>query len=317
MNARPDQLPAWLGHLITATGLYTLAVILWGAVVRITGSGAGCGQHWPTCHGDIVPLAPSIETLIEFGHRTTSGLCLVAVLGTAVAAWVIAPPPHPIRRAALVSAVFIITEALIGAAIVLLEYVAHNASYYRAAWMALHLVNTFILTGGLGAMAWFFRSSVGFRLIDLQGFRVPFLALIAGVVLVSTSGAVSALGQTLFPALAEQSILEHVTEDPYADTPYPMLLRLVHPVVAVFVSAGLLAFARAARERMSVQSVARWSDVLTGMVVVQLVVGVVNVGLSAPGWMQLVHLAAANALWLSLLGTAAAIATETVTRRRP
>jgi heme A synthase len=216
----------------------------------------------------------------------------------------------------VLSSVFIITEALIGAAIVLLEYVAHNASYYRAAWMALHLVNTFILTAGLGAMAWFFRSPVAFRFRDLQGFRVPFMLLLAGVVLVSTSGAVSALGQTLFPALPEQTILEHVTQDPYVDTPYPMLLRLVHPVVAIAVSAGLLAFARIAGDRTDDPSVKRWSDVLTGMVVVQLLIGIMNVGLSAPGWMQLVHLAAANALWLSLLGTAAAVATTTRLRGR-
>ncbi len=301
--------PEWVSVLIAGTGAYTLLVILWGALVRITGSGAGCGQHWPTCHGEVVPLAPTIETIIEFTHRITSGLCLLAVMAAAIASLVTTAKGHPIRRAAVLSMVFIVTEALIGAAIVLLEYVAENASYWRAAWMALHLVNTFILTFSLGAMAWFARCPRPAPIAALGRLKPAFVVLVGAVLLTSMAGAVSALGQTLFPALPEQTIVEHVTQDPYADTPYPMLLRLVHPVIALSVSAGLAWFATAARQRLASTEFHRWPDALLAAVVAEVVAGFVNVGLSAPGWMQLVHLALANAVWLALWATAAGVAT--------
>ena len=59
---------------------WNVVVILWGAFVRATGSGAGCGAHWPLCNGELVPRAPALETMIEFTHRATSGLALLLVL---------------------------------------------------------------------------------------------------------------------------------------------------------------------------------------------------------------------------------------------
>ena len=64
---------------------YDLVVVAWGAFVRATGSGAGCGKHWPSCNGEIVPRAPRVETAIEFTHRATSGIALV--LGVVLLAW--------------------------------------------------------------------------------------------------------------------------------------------------------------------------------------------------------------------------------------
>jgi heme A synthase len=307
--------PGWVFGLIAGTGAYTLLVILWGALVRITGSGAGCGQHWPTCHGEVMPLAPTFETVIEFTHRTTSGLCLLAVMIAAMCSIATTSKGHPIRRPAALSMLFIVTEALIGAAIVLLEYVAENESYWRAAWMALHLVNTFMLTFALGAMGWYARSPIRARVASLGRLRPAFITLVAAVLVTSMAGAVSALGQTLFPALPEQTLMEHVTQDPYANTPYPMLLRLMHPVIALTVSAGLAWFANAARHRLSTPWMRRWADMLLISVGAEVVAGFVNVGLSAPGWMQLVHLALANAVWLSLWATCAAVATQSVMSR--
>ena len=63
--------------------VYNLVVILWGAYVRATGSGAGCGSHWPLCNGEVIPRAPEVETLVEFTHRLSSGLG-IDYLGSAV-----------------------------------------------------------------------------------------------------------------------------------------------------------------------------------------------------------------------------------------
>ena len=290
-------------------GLYTLFVILFGAVVRITGSGAGCGQHWPTCHGDIVPLDASVESLIEYTHRLTSGLCLWLVIGVAVAVYRTTVPGHPARLPARVSVVFIVTEALIGAGIVLLEYVAENTSYYRAGWMALHLVNTFILMGAIGMLAWDARFPARRTLTQHGMLAVVGKGIVVLFMLISMTGAVSALGQTLFPALPEQTIVEHVTADPYADTPYPMLLRLVHPLLAVAVAMAMIAWSQRVAEQFSgrTRTTAQW---MLGFVVAQVVVGFGNVALDAPGWMQLVHLAVGNGVWLSLVAVLASMGAE-------
>ncbi|MCB0131087.1 MAG: COX15/CtaA family protein, partial [Caldilineaceae bacterium] len=124
---------------------YNIVVILWGAFVRATGSGAGCGSHWPLCNGEILPRATEVETLIEFSHRITSGIALIAVVVLLIWALRSYPRGHRVRRGAQASMFFMFTEALVGAGLVLFEYVAHNVSIARAYWMAGHLMNTFLL----------------------------------------------------------------------------------------------------------------------------------------------------------------------------
>jgi heme A synthase len=285
---------------------YTLGVILFGAVVRITGSGAGCGQHWPTCHGEVVPLAHTVEQVIEFSHRLTSGVCMLLVWALTALVLRTTARGHAARRPAALATVFIITEALIGAGIVLLQYVADNASYWRAVWMAGHLVNTFLLMAWLGLTVWHLRwpQAVRFDRDRVWVWRTG-VGLALGMVLVSATGAVSALGHTLFPALPEQSVLEHITDDPWRDTPYPMLLRLVHPATSMLVAALALAWGNAIWGRFGAR-VDRWAIALMVAVGLQVVAGFINVGLSAPGWMQLVHLALANGVWILLVFTGAA-----------
>ncbi|MCU0507346.1 MAG: COX15/CtaA family protein, partial [Anaerolineae bacterium] len=123
---------------------YNVLVILWGAFVRATGSGAGCGSHWPLCNGDVLPRAPALETVVEFSHRVTSGLSLILVLALIVWGWRIYKAGSPVRKTLVASGVFIIVEALIGAWLVLAGLTAENDSIARAVSMALHLVNTFL-----------------------------------------------------------------------------------------------------------------------------------------------------------------------------
>ena len=180
---------------------WNLAVIGWGAYVRATGSGAGCGQHWPLCNGEIVPRAPAIATIIELTHRLTSGLALLALLALVVAVWRSRPAGHPARRAAGWSMLFMLTEAGVGAGLVLFELVADNASLARALFMAVHLANTFLLLGAMTLTArWLEDGPVGMSL-ERRGGRAAIVGLLAlGVLVVSVSGAVAALGDTLFPA---------------------------------------------------------------------------------------------------------------------
>src|SRR5687767_5652039 len=133
---------------------YNVAVILWGAYVRATGSGAGCGSHWPLCNGQVLPRSPDAAMMIEFSHRLTSGLALVAVVALAI--WIrrSCPPGHPARLGGALSVLFMLTEAAVGAGLVLFQLVADNATIARAMFIAVHLLNTFILLACITLTAW-------------------------------------------------------------------------------------------------------------------------------------------------------------------
>ncbi len=300
-----------LGELWLAGLAYTILVILFGAVVRITGSGAGCGQHWPTCQGDVVHLPQSVETVIELTHRLTSGLSMVVVFGLAYLSFKRVPAPHPLRRAAVVAVVLMWVEALIGAALVLLRLVGDNDSFARAVIMALHLVNTLALTG---AMAW--AALLGSRpttvRVDWRAAAVkPLLVGTVGIGVVAAAGAVTALGDTLYPATA--GVTEAMSQAGSAGAHFLERLRGAHPLLAVAVS-GLLLWlgpdlaarsgspAGAPPAGASAGEGVRWSRALTITVYGQLGIGLLNVWLSAPGWMQVVHLFAALILWLCWVG---------------
>src|SRR5215208_2641235 len=116
-----------------------VAVVAWGGFVRATGSGAGCGRHWPTCNGEVVPRSASTEMAIEFAHRASSGAALLLVV--ALLAWAFRefPRGHAARKAAAGSMALIVVEALVGAALVLFGWVVKDASAARAWAMPVHL----------------------------------------------------------------------------------------------------------------------------------------------------------------------------------
>lgn len=275
---------------------YNLLVILWGALVRATGSGAGCGSHWPLCDGQVVPRAPSLEQSIEYAHRVTSGLALVAVVALAIAAFRARPAGHPVRRAAIWSVLLIVIEALLGAGLVLFELVAENASAARAVAMAAHLVNTFLLLGALALTARAAADRPAPRLAARPRAAAAWLATLALVAIAGASGAVAALGDTLFPARD----LAHAIEQDLSPTAHALLrLRLAHPALAALAAAAALALA--GRWTLSRPAGASWPRAVVVLTLVQVVVGVVNVALLAPVALQLVHLLLADLLWIALI----------------
>ena len=269
---------------------YTIGVILFGAWVRITGSGAGCGEHWPTCHGDVVPRPEQIETVIEFTHRLTSGLSLLLVVGLLV--WSRRfPVGHLVRRAGLLSFFFICVEALLGAGLVLFGLVGDDDSVARAVSMSLHLANTMVLTSVL-LLAVHGARGARFRLA-----RMPSLATFGAIVLVvvSLTGAVTALGDTLFPVSGDELMGFWSRFNEQGSDHFLKQLRAVHPVLAVVAAVGVI-------NLVSIGfSWTRDSMLVCGAVLLQVCVGVVNVMLSAPGWMQIVHLFTGELLWLTYM----------------
>ncbi|WP_437681180.1 COX15/CtaA family protein [Sorangium sp. So ce131] len=282
---------------------FTLGVILWGAFVRATGSGAGCGSHWPTCNGDVIPRSPTAATFIEFTHRATSGLAFLLVALQLVWAFRAFPSGHPARGGAAASMLLMVTEAAVGAGIVLLEYVAHDASAARALWMAVHLINTFLLVGAMTCTLYWGRGGRRVRLRGQGATGALLGAALAGVLVVGVTGAIAALGDTLFAA---GSLREGIAQDLSPAAHFLLRLRALHPVAAVFVGVYLLAARGAIAARRPSPLVARLGAATGALVLLQLGAGILNLLLLAPVWMQLVHLLLADLLWMVLVTLAAA-----------
>jgi heme A synthase len=276
---------------------YNVAVILWGAYVRATGSGAGCGAHWPLCNGEVVPRAPDTAMLIEFSHRLTSGLALVSVVILLGWVWRACAPGHPARRAAALSVFFMLTEAAVGAGLVLFQLVADNASAARAMFMAVHLVNTFTLLACITLTAWWVS---GGQPVALSG-RMPALAgitaLCLAVLITGTSGAIAALGDTLFPST---SLGDALWSDLSMTSHLLIRLRLLHPVIAVATALALIAGVPRL-SRLGPPPANQLGRAVFVRVLLQVALGVTNVILLAPVWIQLVHLLMADALWITLI----------------
>lgn len=296
-----------------AVVVYNLAVVAWGGYVRATSSGAGCGSHWPLCNGEMIPRAPRIETVIELTHRLTSGLALLLVVGLFLWSRKAYAPKHTVRRAAALSIFFMLTEALIGAGLVLFRLVAHDDSIARAVYLSVHLINTFLLLAALALTAWWASAGKALRLREqektlkvLAGGAI-FAALVLGV-----SGAVTALGDTLFPSV---SLAAGFKQDLQPTAHFLIRLRVLHPLIAITVGSMFVAFAvfsirRCEKERGNDGSrdikiggewTRRFAIALMCFVAAQFIVGAFNVALLAPIPLQLVHLLLADLMWLALV----------------
>jgi cytochrome c oxidase assembly protein subunit 15 len=292
---------------------YTIFVILFGAVVRITGSGAGCGQHWPTCNGEVLHLPRRLETLIELTHRVTSGGALVAVLAFAAMALIDAPRGHRLRRAAYAAVLLMVLEALIGAGLVLFRLVAHDASSARAVVMPAHLLSTYALVAVLTLATRGSRPAGGARTSPRSGSapgRVWLLCAGLAILVVAATGAVTALGDTLYPPTAA-SLAGRVVEDQGSAANFLQRLRVLHPVLAVC-TAALVMHLAAAYGTSGLGRARGPSRFVIGFAGAQVVAGGLNVLLSAPGWLQVVHLGLALGLWISFVSLASALSEQSV-----
>ncbi len=279
--------------------VFNILVVLWGAVVRATGSGAGCGSHWPTCNGEVIPPAPQVETLIEFTHRLTSGLAFLLVLAMLIWALKIYPKGYRVRKASGWAMVFIISESLVGAGLVLFHWVAENISTGRVIVMGIHLINTHLLLAAIVLAAWW-ASGGNPLIIGKQPSKIKwrFAIGIVGVLVLSVAGAVTALGDTLFPA---ETLIEGIQQDLSPASHFIVRLRVWHPVIATLVGLYLIQFAFSLTSNSYGKWNKRFALALGILFIVQLAAGMVNLILLAPVWMQIVHLLLADLVWILLI----------------
>ncbi len=268
---------------------FMVLVVLWGAIVRTTGSGAGCGNHWPLCNGDFVPHHPRLATLIEFTHRSMTGFLttLVAVL----AAWIFwkRPSGDRARRGAIWVIIFLISEALLGAVLVKGGYVEANASTARVAMQCVHFTNTMLLLAALALTAWWLEHPARNRAANVAH-RALAVAAILLTLVVGATGAVAALADTLYPS---SSLRAGLAQDFASTAPLIVRMRWVHP------AAFVLAFGCVAMLCWRVRS--RRAAVVAGLLALQFILGIGDVLLLAPQWMQVLHLLGADLFWIALV----------------
>lgn len=280
------------GWIVTA---YTVLVIVWGGAVTATGSGNGCGDHWPLCEGQVVVAHPHLKMMIEYAHRLSSGLVLFAILGLLVWTWLATPRRHVARIFAVASLILVINEALLGAGLVLLRLTTGGITLERVSYFALHFTNTFLLLAAVAGTAHFLSRKSGF----LRG-QIRFRSLLFGLpgllalLIVAVSGSVAELGDMVYPA---SNLRAAIAADFSSHGSWLIRLRWLHPAFALLAGVFLLWLVFGAVQKSELRAPGFAVLALLGL---QYSLGVTDVLLLAPTWIQLTHLLVADVLWITV-----------------
>ncbi|WP_081112204.1 COX15/CtaA family protein [Bdellovibrio bacteriovorus] len=286
---------------------YTILVILWGAWVRISHSGDGCGDTWPLCHGQLIPEAERGKTWVEYGHRLMSGIYGLVVIYFWWVARKIYPKTHFARKMAFATLIFTITEALLGAKLVLFGLVTTNDTPYRAFVMALHQLNSFMLTGS---------AALAFSAATLQSeLQAPskedrrYRYLPWAIVIIGITGAWASLSNSLFPT---ENLWDGFLADFDSNSHFLVRLRGLHPLLALLGGGSLAIFFWIKAQTAESLLVERRSYQMSLTLITAIVFGILTLLLHAPVWMKIVHLALAHTVWVILLQWVFFVRAETV-----
>ena len=301
-TSKPTRTATLLPRFAWAVLVYNVVVILWGAVVRATSSGAGCGDHWPLCNGVVLQTNPRLATMIELAHRMSSGVTLPLVLLLLLWTFRSTVSGHLARIATIAAVVFTFNEALLGALLVLLHLTADNRSPARAVYLSLHLANTLLLLGALTLAAHFLSRREAFSRPTIRFTQLPLAVTgMTATLVLGVTGTLAALSDTLFPAT---SLSAAFAQDFSASGGWLLRLRILHPLTAVI--AGLFIC------WLLLRSIGRPSERKLALLVLSLLalqfgLGIADVTLLAPVWMQILHLLGADLLWIALVVLAARV----------
>ena len=255
---------------------YTLLTIIWGAWVRISHSGNGCGDHWPLCNGVFIPEFDDQKTWVEFTHRLMTGLYGLIVIY--IFYYFRRFHENPIiRRLNWALLIVMIVEAGLGAILVKAELVTVNDSALRLVVMSLHQLNSFILTGISFLLALSMTEKIHIK------WSPPVILLLV----VATSGAIAALATTLFPSI---SLWQGIQTDFQENSHIFLKLRILHPLIALSLIGGLIYyFWEKGQSRLALE--------LCGAVAL----GILTLVTLSPLWLKLSHLLIGHYIWSRLL----------------
>src|SRR5215510_2506755 len=278
---------AWL------TLAYNIAVILWGAYVRATGSGAGCGNRWPLCNGVVLPRTPQAQTIIEFTHRLTSALAVVLVSSLVIWCWRKTAKGDWARYSSFAAILLLFNEAVLGALLVLFEHVGQDRSPARVFFLCMHFGNTLLLLAALALTAqWLAKAHHRFSLVKNRAEVVAVVFGLLATMCIGITGSLAALGDTLFPAT---SLRASFIQD-FSSANVLLRLRFLHPVAAAIAAIYVVWLIQKSLNNRGPSS----SQVVMpgGVLIGQIALGILNVVLLAPVWLQIVHLLVAELFWV-------------------
>jgi len=259
--------------------IYTLLVILWGAWVRISHSGDGCGDHWPLCAGQVIPEFKQTKTWVEYAHRLMSGSygLIVIYLFFKIRTALVTPNTKKLSLALLI---LMITEALLGAALVKGQLVTTNDSLQRLIMMSFHQLNSFLLTG----VTFYLYLSLKNEPVTT---KIKTYKPFGFFLFLAVSGAIAALSTTLFPSI---SLFQGIVNDFSTDSHIFVRLRIIHPLLASLIATSFMAWLymkshqRAAMEFLFA-----------------IFIGIITLVTLSPVYLKLAHLLIAHLLWARLI----------------
>jgi len=280
-----------------------LVVIIWGVFLRASHSGDGCGQHWLTCQGEVIPSAPQLKTVIEYSHRVSTAMVGLVVVALVFWAFRATRKGDAARWTAVLSLVLIVVEALIGRGLVLTGNTADNWTPSRPYWTAGHLINTFLLIAFLALTAWFASGKRRFNFRQLTKVWILLAIGVLAILVIGVSGSMAALTNMLFPSV---SLTQGLAQDLDPNSNYLLRLRIFHPILSIILAVYLVFLAGWLKRLSSGDAqVSRWSNLLSAVVIIQVAFGAATLLTLGPIVMQIGHLFLADAVWISYVLCAA------------
>lgn len=273
------------------TLVVAVVVVLWGSVVRATFSGAGCGDKWPLCNGQVIPSFQRLNTRIEFTHRMMTGVWTFMTIAMAIGTFWKTPKGHPARKASIASIILLITEALLGAVLVLRHLVENNTSLERVFVQGIHFTNTMLLLAAVTLNACLLRPPTAHP--QTRSARRYALYALVVTILAGATGSLAALADTIFPST---SLREAIAADFSANSPTLIHMRWLHPAASLIVAAFCILLVREIRKTNK-----RAATLIAINLLLQIIIGTVDVLLLAPTWIQVLHLLSADIFWIALI----------------
>ena len=284
-----------LGLLALVLGF---AQVVFGAIVRISGSGMGCGDHWPDCYGSFTPAHNGANLLVEISHRYGAAALSLAIVALAGAAWVKRREagvggPGGVLHASVLAVVLVIVAALFGAVTVKLALHPLVVVTHLAIAMALLavLVVAVARAGGLGALAVAERSGRTFR-GAIAAAVLTFLALVLGALTANTPGApVACQGFPWCTVIAERGA--------------PLAIQVWHRIVAFLLFGHVVGLSLGVSKRREPRPIRAAAWAALGIVTLQIIVAATMVEMNLPASLRSIHQAIGTALWISVVALAA------------
>lgn len=267
--------------------------IVFGAVVRITGSGMGCGDHWPRCLGSWLPDLGNAQTGIELTHRVLGVLLGFSIILLLALAWQAARgagnDARGVLRGAQLSTLIVVAVGLLGRQAVKMELQPYIVVIHLIGAISLLavLATTAVRAGGFGADA--NLAGVPPKTYRAAGAAVglAFLVLVLGALTANVPGAAGSCGG--FPWCRTEM----------ASGP-GLHIQLTHRVLAFLLLFHVMALVIGIAKRGAPRSVARAANISFGLILAQIVVAAGLVEMNLPRSLQSLHQAVGTLVWLSI-----------------